>query len=313
MNNYSIIEENLKEIENSLVKNLQEYIQQVEPYKFEELALKVLLAMGYGGKENNGITTQKSRDGGIDGIINEDPLGLKKIYLQVKRYKDSVKLPDVRNFVGAMSTEKGDQGVFITSGSFTKDAISFAEKSEKRIALIDGEYLARLMIAYRVGVQEDQVYTTYKIDKDFFDEYLQVSEEYKNKSSEVESSPTDIVDISIQKSPSKTTRYTGSLPDLEVGQKYRMYDQKEGKYDAYAHYERKGRFIILAGSKIQGYHEQPIDPGAEATRQSAVFSQGNSYTGGVLGEDLLCKSPNVAATIVRYGAANAKAKWKPIQ
>ena len=132
----------------------------------------VLLAMGYGDSEGHGIVTQASNDGGIDGVIDQDALGLSKIYVQAKRYgeKNSVGRPEVQSFVGAMHGQ-ASQGVFITSGSFTSGARNYAQNlgGGLSLVLIDGERLARLMIKYRVGVQAARTYTVMKLDEDFFE------------------------------------------------------------------------------------------------------------------------------------------------
>ena len=119
------------------------------------------------------MVTQASNDGGIDGVIDQDALGLAKIYVQAKRYgeKNSVGRPEVQSFVGAMHGQ-ASQGVFITSGSFTSGAREYAKNlgGGLSLVLIDGERLARLMIKYRVGVQVARTYTVMKLDEDFFGE-----------------------------------------------------------------------------------------------------------------------------------------------
>lgn len=145
----------------------------MSPTAFEHLVVDVLLAMGYGGPAGRGTVTPPSNDGGVDGIIDQDALGLSKIYVQAKRYaKDHVvSRPDLQNFVGALHG-KATQGVFITSSSFTSGARGYAEELGGGISLvlIDGEHLARLMIKYGVGVQVARTYTIMKLDEDFFDE-----------------------------------------------------------------------------------------------------------------------------------------------
>ena len=119
------------------------------------------------------MVPQASNDGGIDGVIDQDALGLAKIYVQAKRYgeKNSVGRPEVQSFVGAMHGQ-ATQGVFITSGSFTSGARNYAQNlgGGLSLVLIDGERLARLMIKYRVGVQVARTYTVMKLDEDFFEE-----------------------------------------------------------------------------------------------------------------------------------------------
>ena len=141
----------------------------LSPSTFEQLVVDVLLAMGYGGSEG----LQTSNDGGINGVIDQDALGLSKIYVQAKRYgkKNSVGRPELQSFVGAMHGQ-ATRGVFITSGSFTSGARNYAQNlgGGLSLVLIDGERLARLMIKYRMGVQVARIYTVMKLDEDFFEE-----------------------------------------------------------------------------------------------------------------------------------------------
>lgn len=168
-----LIDESITQIESALTHDILERVRAMSPTAFEHLVVDVLLAMGYGGPAGRGTVTPASNDGGVDGIIDQDALGLSKIYVQAKRYaKDNVvSRPDLQNFVGAMHG-KATQGVFITSSSFTSGARGYAEDlgSGISLVLIDGEYLARLMIKYGVGVQVARTYTIMKLDEDFFDE-----------------------------------------------------------------------------------------------------------------------------------------------
>jgi len=136
---------------------------------FEQLVVELLLKMDYGYDEKSGIVTGGSRDGGIDGIINEDKFGLSLIYLQAKRYDAlyKVKAKDVQAFVGAM--QNISKGVFITTSSYTKDAIAYANKQQqKNLKLVDGKLLAELLIKYEVGVSSVKKMDVYKIDNDYF-------------------------------------------------------------------------------------------------------------------------------------------------
>lgn len=168
-----LIDESITQIESALTHDILERVRAMSPTAFEHLVVDVLLAMGYGGPAGRGTVTPASNDGGVDGIIDQDALGLSKIYVQAKRYaKDNVvSRPDLQNFVGAMHG-KATQGVFITSSSFTSGARGYAEDlgSGISLVLIDGEHLARLMIKYGVGVQVARTYTIMKLDEDFFDE-----------------------------------------------------------------------------------------------------------------------------------------------
>lgn len=168
-----LIDESITQIESALTHDILERVRAMSPTAFEHLVVDVLLAMGYGGPAGRGTVTPASNDGGVDGIIDQDALGLSKIYVQAKRYaKDNVVgRPDLQNFVGAMHG-KATQGVFITSSSFTSGARSYAEDlgSGVSLVLIDGERLARLMVKYGVGVQVARTYTIMKLDEDFFEE-----------------------------------------------------------------------------------------------------------------------------------------------
>lgn len=168
-----LIDESITQIESALTHDILERVRAMSPTAFEHLVVDVLLAMGYGGPAGRGTVTPASNDGGVDGIIDQDALGLSKIYVQAKRYaKDNVvSRPDLQNFVGAMHG-KATQGVFITSSSFTTDAREFAKKlsGSTSVVLVDGDQLARLMVKYGIGVQVERTYTIKRIDEDFFDE-----------------------------------------------------------------------------------------------------------------------------------------------
>lgn len=146
-------------------------IRALEPAFFEQSVLDLLTAMGYTGAEGVARRTQLSRDGGIDGIIDQDALGLARIYVQAKRYAEgnTVGRPAIQEFVGALSGNGANQGVFITTSRFTKDAEAFVEKVSARIVLIGGEQLSGLMIRYGVGVQLKRTIRIVKIDEDYFE------------------------------------------------------------------------------------------------------------------------------------------------
>lgn len=162
-----------KTITSDLVDELLDTIYGCTPKYFEQLVVELMLKMGYGGyREDAGIPTQYTNDGGIDGIINEDPLGLDTIYLQAKRYArdKSIGRPDVQGFAGALDMQKARKGVFITTSRFSKDALEYVSLIEKSIVLIDGEELARLMIKNNLGVSVKQTYEIKQIDSDYFNE-----------------------------------------------------------------------------------------------------------------------------------------------
>lgn len=143
----------------------------LDPAGFERLVLRLLEAMGYG---KNGVVEHsgQSGDGGIDGIISQDPLGLDRIYLQAKQYATdrTVGRPTLQAFAGALMSAQGDRGVFLTTASFTREAIVEARRVNLRIELIDGKRLAELMLRHGVGVQAKTSVTLYDLDEDFFEE-----------------------------------------------------------------------------------------------------------------------------------------------
>lgn len=139
------------------------------PTGFEELVVRLLDRMGY-GRAGSAHRTAPSGDGGIDGIISRDPLGMDRIYVQAKRYTDiAVDRPAIQGFAGALMSKQGDRGVFITTSRFTAGAREEAERINARIELIDGNRLAELLVQWGVGVQPEQSVTLYRLDEDYFD------------------------------------------------------------------------------------------------------------------------------------------------
>ncbi len=161
-----LIDSGFSSIETEVKTNLLEKLKEIDPYYFEKVILILLKKMGYG----DFVETSKSGDGGIDGIINEDKLGLEKIYTQAKRYNENkVREKDIRNFIGAMSGDTS-KGVFITTSTFDDSAIKKAREAHHSIILIDGAKLVDLMLQSNVGVQVKTVYEVKEIDNDFFEE-----------------------------------------------------------------------------------------------------------------------------------------------
>lgn len=153
--------------------DLLQLIRKCTPAFFERLVIELLVKMGYGGSLRDAAqVVGKSGDGGIDGIIKEDKLGLDAIYVQAKRWLDkTVGRPDVQQFAGALAGNKATKGIFITTSTFTKEAVEFAKNvSNSKIVLIDGDELAELMIDHNVGVSVAQVYEVKRIDSDYFAE-----------------------------------------------------------------------------------------------------------------------------------------------
>jgi len=154
----------------SLASRLLERILQSTPQFFEQLVVDLLVAMGYGGThEDAASVVGRSGDGGIDGIIKEDRLGLESIYIQAKRWAtSSVGRPDIQQFAGALQGHRARKGVFITTATFTKEAIDYAKGIQTTIVLVDGEQLANLMIEFGVGVNQTGVIKLMKLDEDYF-------------------------------------------------------------------------------------------------------------------------------------------------
>jgi len=159
-----------KALNNDLASDVLDAIKSQSPKFFENLVVKLMQAMGYGGwSHESGQATQYTSDGGIDGIINEDPLGLETIYLQAKRYSEVViGRPDIQAFVGALEMRRARKGVFITTSRFSKDALEYVSLIEKKVVLIDGKQLAGLMIKHNLGVSVKDTYQVKTIDTDYF-------------------------------------------------------------------------------------------------------------------------------------------------
>ncbi len=165
------IETAFGELRESLVTELLLKLGSVDPFRFEKVVLDLLVAMGYGGSRKEAAeVTQRTGDEGIDGVINEDRLGLDVIYVQAKRWKANVGRPEIQNFVGALASKKANKGIFIATSDFHENATSYASGLHQKVILIDGRRLAELMIEHEIGVAEEHVYSIKKIDSDYFDE-----------------------------------------------------------------------------------------------------------------------------------------------
>ena len=165
------IDEHLQQIKQQLLDN----IMSNHPDFFEQLVVELLLKMGYGYDKKSGIVTGGSHDNGIDGIISEDKLGLDLIYIQAKRYSNTNKVgrKELQAFIGAMGHIQ--KGVFITTSSYTKEALTFAtQQQQKSVKLIDGESLTDYMVKYGIGVESVKTFNIYKINSDYFRECLSV-------------------------------------------------------------------------------------------------------------------------------------------
>jgi restriction system protein len=156
-------------IRQSLADEILQTVKNCSPSFFESLVIDVLVKMGYGGtRKDAGKAIGRSGDGGIDGIINEDRLGLDVIYIQAKKWENSVGRPEIQKFAGALQGQRAKKGIFITTSTFTKEAQEFASRIESKITLIDGETLSQLMIDYNVGINLVASYELKRIDSDYF-------------------------------------------------------------------------------------------------------------------------------------------------
>lgn len=162
-----------KEIEEALADTLLQRLRSGTPAFFEKVVVNLLIAMGYGGTDADISTSLvgKSGDGGVDGVIDQDPLGLDRIYVQAKRYADgnSVGPGAIRDFFGSLDDFKASKGLFVTTSTFTTSARDTANRLSKRIVLIDGKLLAKLMIRHNVGCRTVETLEMKKEDEDFFD------------------------------------------------------------------------------------------------------------------------------------------------
>lgn len=166
-----LIESGYQKIRESLEQDILSKLKTVHPARFEDIVVKLLVKMGYGGSITEaGKATRYTNDEGIDGIIKEDKLGLDVIYIQAKRWEGTVSRPEIQKFVGALAGQRAKKGVFITTSTFSKDAITYASQMDTKIVLIDGKNLSQYMIDYNLGVSVQDTYEIKKIDSDFFEE-----------------------------------------------------------------------------------------------------------------------------------------------
>ena len=158
-------------IRKALALDLIDKVVNLSPAFFEKLVVELLVRMGYGGSiKDAGKAVGKSGDEGIDGTIKEDKLGLDIIYIQAKRWKPGniVGRPEIHKFIGALAGQGAKKGIFITTSSFTREALEYVPRNETKIVLIDGEQLAQLMIDYNLGVALQQTFEVKRIDNDYF-------------------------------------------------------------------------------------------------------------------------------------------------
>jgi restriction system protein len=164
-----LIEEGYERIKFEISNEILSIVKSCSPQFFERLVLDVLIKLGYGGSNSNQAQLLgKSGDDGVDGVINEDKLGLDVIYIQAKRWEGQVGQPEIQKFAGALQGQRAKKGIFITTSNFSKPALEYVEKIDNRIILIDGKRLSELMIENNVGVSVKKVYSLKRIDTDYF-------------------------------------------------------------------------------------------------------------------------------------------------
>ena len=159
-------------ITGALAADLLDRVRKATPAFFEKLIVELLLAMGYGGtSEEAGRALGQSGDDGVDGVIDQDPLGVDQIFVQAKRYAEgnNIGAGAIRDFYGALSLKKAHKGIFVTTSAFSQPAVDTARGLGSRIVLIDGLQLSRLMIRYNVGCRDEDVLHLKKVDEDFFE------------------------------------------------------------------------------------------------------------------------------------------------
>jgi restriction system protein len=158
-------------IREQLAADLLQKVKEASPAFFEKLVVELLLTMGYGGsRQDAGKTVGRAGDGGIDGVINEDRLGLDVIYIQAKRWEGTVGRPEIQKFAGALQGQRARKGIFITTADFTKEAEDYVAMIDSRIVLVNGARLANLMMDHGVGVTKVAAYEVKRIDSDYFEE-----------------------------------------------------------------------------------------------------------------------------------------------
>ena len=166
-----LLEYSFTTLKKELASELIDKIKSCTPYFFESLVVDLLIKMGYGGsRKEAGQVIGKSGDGGIDGTINEDKLGLDTIYIQAKKWENTVPVGQIRDFAGSLLSKKARKGIFITTSNYPKGAYDYVNSIEPKIVLIDGKRLAELMIEYNVGLATKTNYEVKKIDIDYFEE-----------------------------------------------------------------------------------------------------------------------------------------------
>lgn len=166
-----VIDSAIDAVEDNLQEELMQQLGAIDPYRFEQIVIDLLFAMGYGGsREEAAKVTKKSNDEVIDGVINEDWLGLDVIYVQAKRWQGNIGRKEIQSFVGALAGKQANKGVFITTSEFVQNAIDYARSVSQKVILINGPRLADLMIEHNIGVSTVRSIELKRIDSDYFEE-----------------------------------------------------------------------------------------------------------------------------------------------
>lgn len=160
------LERVVKEFKATQIADMRERLAGVSAYRFEKIVMDLLERMGYG----RGATTQRSRDGGIDGVVDMDQLGIGKVYMQAKRWSGNVGSPDIQKFTGSLNAKKSKQGVFITTSDFTPEAREFSKNAGINVVLVDGRNLLELMYEHGVGFAREERMEIKSVDEGYFSE-----------------------------------------------------------------------------------------------------------------------------------------------
>jgi restriction system protein len=164
-----VLENAFINLRQNLASDILQQLKSISPRQFEKTVVQLLVAMGYGGSlKDAGKAVGKSGDEGIDGIIKEDKLGLDIIYIQAKRWDNTVSRPEIQKFAGALQGQRAKKGIFITTSDFSKEAKDYVAKIDNKIVLIDGEQLSQFMIDHNIGVTPVTSYEIKRIDSDYF-------------------------------------------------------------------------------------------------------------------------------------------------
>jgi restriction system protein len=166
------IEKGVIRIQYELRSEVLDRVKQLPPEGFEQLVLRLLVGMGYGGSMADVQGVARGADGGVDGVVNQDHLGLDRIYIQAKRWEGSVGRPVIQGFVGALAGVGASKGVIITTSTFAKPAQEYVRTlTDRRIVLVDGQRMSELMLKHGIGVSTKQTFTIQRMDEDFFLEF----------------------------------------------------------------------------------------------------------------------------------------------